>query len=627
MLRPALRGAALAALLALSPGASGQAAPRPDAYAVQNVRLERAPDGRRATLILRDGRVEALLEPEAALPFGVRVIDGAELLALPAFVDAFTHTGFPAPAPVADRDVPVDVREDVEVDMRSANRKGIAPSFKAVEKLVLDAAAVKAWTDQGFGVLLAAPGGQLLGGDSALVAVREAAARDLVIDADVHAHAAFEASGPGYPSTLMGYHAQLRQFFLDTQRQAELEQRYRQGRPGARPAYDADLEAALPISKGERLLVCEAQTARDVERWLGLAREFGLRIAIAGGRDAWKVADRLALAGVPVTLTLDWGEEVEDPSKPEEEKEKEKAAEEVKPGDGGEEQSKPEVEGQEPPAGGEQGKEGVKEGEKEEEDEADKAWTYVEPLGVRAQRRREWVEKRDSALGLQAAGVRLSFGTGSSGKPAELMEHVRSLVEAGLPADAALEALTAGGAAAVGAEKHLGRIAPGMDATLALWKGDPLTDKKAEPVWVFVDGFALERELKKEKGKGDGPAEGVTAAGTWNLTLTGEGAPEDVVLKLSMEEDGTVTGTYSLKVEGEEQSSEVEGRLEGVELSLEGTFDLGDQSAPFTLTATLAGETLSGSSEVELPWLDEPARNQLTGVRAPGASARKGGLR
>jgi hypothetical protein len=624
MIRPALRGASLAALLVLSSAAAGQAAPRPDAYAIQNVRLERAAEGRRATLILKDGRVEALLEPEAALPFGVRVIDGGELLALPAFIDAFTHTGFPAPAPVADRDVPVDVREDVAVDMRSANRKGIAPDFKAVEKLALDAAAVKAWTDQGFGVLLAAPGGQLLAGDSALVAVREAAARDLVIEPDVHAHAAFEASGPGYPSTLMGYHAQLRQFFLDTKRQAELEQRYQQGRPGARPAYDADLAAALPICTGQRLLVCEAQTARDVERWLGLAREFGLKVAIAGGRDAWKVADRLAVADVPVTLTLDWGEEVEDPSKP---GKKDEPAEEQaeKPGEEGAEQASQEKsqEGESAP-GAQEGKE-----KKEKQDDPDEAWTYVEPLGVRAERRREWEEKRDSAIGLQAAGVRLSFGTGSSGKPAELMEHVRALVEAGLPADAALEALTAGGAAAVGAEKHLGRIAPGMDATLVLWKGDPLTDKKAEPAWVFVDGFALERELKKEKekGKGGGPAQGVTAAGTWNLTLTGEGAPEDVVLKLTMEEDGTVTGTYSLKAEGEEQSSEVEGRLEGVELSLEGTFDLGDQSAPFTLTATLAGDTLSGSSEIELPGLDEPARNELTGVRAPGASQREGGLR
>ena len=623
MIRPALRGVRLAALVALFPASilSAQAAPRAEAYAIQNVRLERAEDGRRATLLLADGQIQAILEPEAALPFGMRVIDGAQLLALPAFIDAYTRTGCAAPAPVADQDKPVDVREDVGVDMRSANRKGIAPAFKAVEKLAFDEGTVKAWTDQGFGVLLAAPGGELLAGDSALAAVREAAVRDLVIRPAVHAHAAFEASGPGYPSTLMGYHAQLRQFFLDAGRQEELEQRYRQGRPGGRPAYDAELDAGRELCTGSRLLVCEAETARDVERWLGLAREFGLRIGIAGGRDAWKVADRLALDGVPVTLTLDWGEEVLDPAKPDEQ-EKRKQGEKQEGADAekapGEEQDTEPAEGQE--------QEEKQEKEKESDDEA---WTYEEPFAVRAERRREWEERRNSGIGLHTAGVRLSFGTGA-GKPADLMKNVRALVEAGLPAEAALDALTAGGALAVGAEKHLGALAPGMDATLCLWTGDPLTDEKAEPAWVFVDGFALERELKpeKKKGEGGGPAEGVTAAGTWKLELRGEDAPQGVVLTLSMEEDGAVAGSYAFDLaDGTTQTSDVEGRLSGTELTLEGSFELGGETVTFTLTATLEGDALTGSSEFTLPWEDEPTQQELTGTRAPGAPQRKGGLR
>ena len=65
----------------------------------------------------------------------------------------------------------------------------------------------------------------------------------------------------------------------------------------------------------------------------------------------------------------------------------------------------------------------------------------------------------------------------------------------------------------------------------------------------------------------------------------------------------------------------------GAELSLTGSFDDEGQSIPFTLTATLAGDTLAGQVELELPWEDEPVEHSLTGTRAPGAAAQEGGLR
>ena len=69
----------------------------------------------------------------------------------------------------------------------------------------------------------------------------------------------------------------------------------------------------LAILNGERRLVCEAQTSRAIERWIRFADEFGLTIAISGGRDAWKVADTLAERDIPVFMTLDWGDEAKDP--------------------------------------------------------------------------------------------------------------------------------------------------------------------------------------------------------------------------------------------------------------------------------------------------------------------------
>lgn len=70
--------------------------------------------------------------------------------------------------------------------------------------------------------------------------------------------------------------------------------------PLAAPAQD--LEALLPVLKGALPLFVIANRRSDIENALGLAREFGLKIAISGGVEAWQVAGELARARVPVLL-------------------------------------------------------------------------------------------------------------------------------------------------------------------------------------------------------------------------------------------------------------------------------------------------------------------------------------
>ena len=447
------RGRLAAALLLLgavclaSPApARLQARHRPRPCAIENLRLSFEEGAPRMTLILREGRIAEMRPAGEATPPGLRLIDGEGLVALPAFVDAFSRAACETPAPMAERDRPPSTVSDVRVDTRRANRKGIQPSFAAVEALALPEGDGEAWRRSGFGALLAAPGGELLSGTSALIVLREAAARELVMRPRVFAHAAFRAGGPGYPSTLMGYLAQLRQFLLDAGRHAELLRRHAEGRPGVRPPWDADLEAGVPILRGERALACRADPSRDIERWLKLSMEAGFEVVVTGGREAWKVADRLKEDDVPVVLTLDWGEEPPEPRA---------GDEEVDP------------------------------------------WSYREPRGVHQEKRRRWEEGRDCALRLEEAGVRFAFGTGE-GSPHELLARVRALVARGLPEEAARRGLTTAAAELLGAGDRLGAIEPGRDATFALWTANPLTDEEARVAWMIVDGFADEIEAEEE---------------------------------------------------------------------------------------------------------------------------------
>jgi len=597
-----LLGSVLGITLAVSGAASAQAPPRPQPTAVTNVSLDRSGESEeRYTLLLRDGRIAGILSADSELPKGHRIVDAEGLLCLPAFVDAYTRTGCETPEPVKDQDMPVSTGSDVRVDMREANRKGIQPAFRAAEALAIEAKASEAWRESGFGAAQIAPGGELLAGTSCLATTREAAMRDVVLEEDVFACGAFRANGPrSYPSTLMGYIAQLRQFFHDAERQAQLEERYDAGRPGLRPPFDAELAAGRAILSGERRLLVEANTHRDVERWIKLADAFGFQIAVQGGRDVWRVADLLAEREIPVVLTLDWGKEVKDPAAKDEKKEK---------GDEPEEEAEEEAEEEEE----------ATEPEEVEEVEATTEWQYTEPLGVRLERRRKWEEGRDSAIRLHEAGVAIAFGTASE-KPGDLLEKVRTLVEEGLPADVALAALTADAAAILGVEGRLGGLAAGHDATLTLWSADPLTDEKATVVWTFVDGFPTEFDKPEEEAAAGGPpAEGVDASGSWALLVENDGETSEAELTVEMAEDGAVTGELVQEnpMDQSEMVIELSGQVSGTTMTLSGTFEVGDFSVDFEYELEIDGDELSGELTLRIPAMPEPMVRSVEGQRTP----------
>jgi len=595
--RPSLLGPALL-LAALAPVLESQAPPRPQPYCIQGVALDR--DGQtRGTLLLADGSIRAVLDPAAPVPPGMRVIDGSELICLPAFLDAYSRQGVSVPTPVQDQDLPPDELADVGIDMRLANRKGIQPAFQTNRALAVSTEQSEAWRKSGFGAVLIAPGGELLAGTSALASTRAAAMRDLVLREAVYAHGAFSASGPGYPSTLMGYFAQLRQFLMDCRHQVELERRYEQRRPGPRPPFDADLDAGAALLSGGRTLLCEAQAAADILRWFRLADEFGLSVAIAGGLEAWRVTDELSNRSVPVVLTLDWGKEVEDPRPKNEEQGTPPKA------------SEPEVAADaEPQAAA---------GENEAVEAGTPRLDYEEPDAVRLERRLEWERGRDCALRLQEAGIRMAFGTAEA-KPSDLLKNVRALVKAGLSPEAALAALTTEAAQLLGIADRLGKVEAGFDATFTLWRKDPLTDEKATPAWIFVDGYPTEFPEEKKKEGGAPPAEGLDPTGTWELEFAeSEQGMRKAELVLEMEEGGGLSGQLSLDnpMSGERVHAQVEGQLSGDQLELEASLEFGEFKVQAKLEATVTKEELEGDGSFRGPWSEEPTSQSFRGKRVP----------
>jgi len=584
---------------------------------ITDVRLEEDIEAPRKSLLLEYGRITRIYDDRSASVPGVRSYSGEGRWLTPAFIDAWTTSGVVAPEIVSDRDRKPNVSAEIMPEMRAANRKGIRAGFSVAETLSIGEDELSGIRGGGFGTLHVAPTGELLGGKSAVISASDAAARDQVIAEDVFQCAAFRASGTGYPSTLMGYHAQLRQFFLDAGWSAELRARWEDGRPGPRPAFDVDLREGEAIIAGERRLLCEADTDEDILRWLRLMDEWNskgasVKIAIVGGREAWRVSEVLREREIPVFLSLDWGEEVKDPDKDkgeEEDEESEEGANEDEEPDSEDAESSEEAAIQEPE---DEEAEGAPEADASADDEV--SWEYTEPLEVRRERRKLWEEGRDCAIRLHEAGVPFAFGSGKSASK-KMLEKVRTLVKEGLPADAALTALTSRAASMLKLSERVGAVDEGYVANLCIWAGDP-TAKKPRLAAVIIDGVIEEFDLKEKEEAEGSPDEGLEIDGSWTFDYV-EDEAGTTSMRLEMSEDGAVKGEVTVQNRFMEkpQTEELTGRVLGKTLSL--SAEIGIEG--FIVEIDFEGEVSGTSYEGEATWTFSQGsqKSHFTAERAP----------
>lgn len=96
---------------------------------------------------------------------------------------------------------------------------------------------------------------------------------------------------------------------------------------------------------------------------------------------------------------------------------------------------------------------------------------------------------------LHRAGVRWAFSTGGSGGRPVTVEAIVARGH-GLPADAALRALTLDAARILGVERRTGSIEVGKDADLVLWSGDPV-GTWGEVRATVVDGEVVFRRAER----------------------------------------------------------------------------------------------------------------------------------
>jgi len=410
-------------------------------------------DGRvleKGTLVIRDGMIVAVA-PDAAVPRGADVLDGKGLTVYPGFIDAYTTNGIAAPpSSPAKADPDTNVGEYASAFMRESVRKGIRPEERAVENLALTDEFLKPYQTAGFTTVLIAPSGGDMSGVAALVNLSGRPVRECTVVAEVAEAIGFgsQAWGEGYPSSLMGHIAQLRQTFLDAQWYLAVDRSFRAGGI-RRPPSDRSLISILPVLDGKLPAVWDADNEHQIERSLNLSSEFGLKPMIAGGSEAWKQLDAIKKSGAPILLSIAFGRE---------------------PG------SK-----ETPPPGGPPKAETDTPAERTIEENPAK---LIEQL-------RLYRETLKNASVLAAAGIPVALSTKGCKSQSEFMDNLRKAVEAGFPKEAALRAMTIDAARIFGVDRQTGTLEVGKIANVTVMTGDFL-DAKSKVKMLYVDGRKID---------------------------------------------------------------------------------------------------------------------------------------
>jgi len=541
---PLASGFLLGVALLAAPDAQAQA--RTGVWALTNARIETITKGtiEKGTIVIRDGIIEAVganVQP----PPDARVVDLTGRTVYPGFIDLTSSMGLAAPSQPQGRFGGGGGGEGGGPNAGApAQNVGLEPGRVIANEVAPAVADIRASRDAGMTAALIAPSRGAFRGLSALVPMRDDSATRYIVKAPVALHMGYQGVAGRYPGTLLGVIAYERQQLYDAQRHGLLMDRYKTGQRGVpRPSYDADLDALVPVVRGQLPAFFAANNENEIRRAINIAKEFDLKLTIVGATEAFRALDVLKTAR-PLVVSVDFPQAVE-------------------------------VTG----------------------------WAY------RGAQRRELNDSatRDAAVSklveanaatLHRAGIKFALASGAL-RPNDFIANVHKAIAAGLPREAAVEALTIRAAEIAGVADQLGSIEQGKIADLVVSDGPPLADN-ARIRTVFVDGVDYDVTPPAPAGRagqragsargGAGGGETAQVAGTWTMTVNGpQGA---MTSTLTMTQTGDALDGQIISQFGNAAISD--GRVSGRNVSWIASFQIGGERTTVNFEAEVDGNRMTG---------------------------------
>ncbi len=432
----------------------------PGVIAIRNARVVTVsgPTLDKATVVVRDGLIQDVGQ-NVSVPADAWIIEGEGLTVYPGLIDALGTIGIAeatpatttaaagrggrqnAPATPAAPTAPVTVNI-----ARGPEDRPLTTSWvDAADVIQTSDRRIETFRNGGFTTSVTFPTRGIFAGQGAVIDLAGDKPGQMVVASPVGQYVTVntggrgEAGGGGYPGSLLGAFAYIRQIYIDADYYKDMKSAYAKNPRGmARPQYDRALEGVLASPR----MLLPANRAVEIVRMIRFANELKQPVVLYGGHEAYRAAEDLKAANVPILLNLKWPE---------------------------------------------RDREG-------NPDAVDNLRTF------------EMREKAPSAASvLSKAGVKFAFYTGGLERPRDVFRAVKRAMDAGLSQQDALRALTLSAAEIYGVSDRLGSIEKGKIANLVVTKGDLFGDRP-QVQFVFVDGAKFEPVAEAPPSEGAGRA-------------------------------------------------------------------------------------------------------------------------
>ena len=391
----------------------------PGLHALTDVQVVVAPGNvlESATVVIRDGIIEQV-GTDVSIPTGARVWDMEGHTVYAGFIDPHSDLGMGDP------------RTD-DTDRGPAYWNPQIQSFiSAAAEYAHDEDRAEELRAQGIGAALAIPQLGIFRGETALVSLGDGPNNRRIISSGQAQSVSYSRSndlGGGYPTSMMGSIALIRQTLYDTDWYREAQAVYRSNPQGLnRPETNRSLEALDAAARGEVPLLFEARNQDELQWTLALAREFPFDFWIRGSGTEYRILDVVSQMDAPLIVPVDF------PDRPD--------------------LSNPDA-----------------------------------ALGASVAMLRNWYLAPENPARLAAEGVEFAFTADGLDDAEDYMANIRTAVARGLDRDVALAALTTVPAGLAGAQATHGTVEAGKVANLVIADGD-LFDEDTAIRDVWVDG-------------------------------------------------------------------------------------------------------------------------------------------
>lgn len=240
------------------------------------------------TVLIRNGTIVAV-GANVTIPSDAEKVDASGKWVTPGLVNAETQLGL----------VEVGFGAGAN-ESRARSTDGVTPDFASWDGLNPRSVLIPPAREGGVTSVMSTPVGGLIAGQSSMIDLYGDTRADMILRAPAAMIAGIgDAGGDGAPAKGQVV-SKLRELLQDTRFYQKHVAEFDRGESRQLSASPAGLAAMVPVLEGRVPLLIDADQASDIQSVIDLAKEFGIKVILGGGEEAWEVADRLATAKIPV---------------------------------------------------------------------------------------------------------------------------------------------------------------------------------------------------------------------------------------------------------------------------------------------------------------------------------------